>query len=94
MATKIQFKEREMRAAIDEMRKSSQELQQMSEEFRNLGNWAEQEALKGDAGDSLKQAIQNVLAERVTKLSEKLKQHAAYTEKELQQMIEAAAKLR
>lgn len=94
MATKIQFKEREMREAIAEIRKSATELGTMAEDFSNTANWSAQEALKGDAGEALKTAMQNTLVDRTNKLSEALKKQAAFAEKELEQMIKAAAQLR
>jgi uncharacterized protein YukE len=94
MSAKIQFKQREMEQAIAQFRQVSQNLKALSDELASEANEAEQNALQGEAGAALKQAIQGTLCQRIDRLSELYKQHAAVAERELQQMIAAAAKLR
>jgi len=94
MSTKIQFREREMREAIASMQQSCKKLDEMNQYFMERAGWAEKEALQGEAGISLKNAITGKLCPSISQLSIAIGEQVKFAQIELDQMIKAASQLR
>lgn len=96
MTPRIQFRENDMRAAIQEFRACANELRQSAQ---NLGGSSktlndEQGALFGAAGEKFQKAIAETLVSRMEDVAQALERQARFAETELEQMIEAARSLR
>lgn len=95
MAKRIQFREEQMKEAINFMRQYAKELNEIKDSMINLGGSIQgQGALIGNAGEALQTAVTRDLCGALEKLRQRFDEEAKYVETELQQLKQAAQKLR
>lgn len=92
MSDKMIYDQPQIEQMIAILNRSAQELDQVKQKMQELARQVtngSEGALVGDGGDALYQAINNVLVDRIDRISVKLKERADFVQRELEQHLQA-----